>query len=187
MYIKINGSPNDLIKRCDTCSHCIFEEILSQEQRQIKVLQTKIPKKHINRIIIEQLCTKYYDEVCPMKYAAMRASYDNRTAMQIGVIKIYLWDLGKSSKQEVDFTRAMTNWGKSQNLGGEKEESYALRYAELWKRGLRKITVDNEIVEKQILTADFIYESIMTTTENYINTLKILDQMIEEHKTRDAQ
>lgn len=187
MRIEIVGSPEDIIKRCDHCKHCIFEEILSIEQRKIKVLQTKIPKKHINRIIIEQLCTKYYDEVCPMKYAAMRASYDNRTAMQIGVIKIYLWDLGKSSKQNVDLTNAMINWGKSQKLGGTQEESYALRYAELWTRGLRKICVDNEIVEKQILTAELIYESIMTTSENYTNMLKTLDQITAEHKTRDSQ
>lgn len=187
MDIKIDGSPDDLIRRCPTCSHCIFEEILEPEQRKIKVLQTKIPKKHINRIVIEQLCTKYYDEVCPMKYAAMRASYDNRTAMQIGVIKIYLWDMGKSSKKEVNFTNAMINWGKSQNLGGTEKESYALRYAELWSRGLRHVVVDKELIEKQILTADFIYESIMTTRENYVNILKLLDIMIEEHKTRDSQ
>jgi hypothetical protein len=185
MDIEIDGQPDDLIKRCEHCKHCIFEEILSPEQRKIKVLKTKVPEKHVNRIIIEQLCHKYYDQVCPMKYAAMRAFCDNRTAMQMGVVAIYLWDLGKKSKSKINFNQAMTNWGKVQNIGREIQESYAQRYKELWDKGIRKITVDDEILEKQILTAEFIYESIMTTPENYDNIIIMLDKMLQEHKYRD--
>jgi hypothetical protein len=185
MDIKIDGLPDDLIRKCDKCKHCIFEDILSKDQRKIKVLKTKVPPKHVNRIIIEQLCKKYYDDVCPMKYAAMRAFCDDRTAMQMGIVAIYLWDLGKKYKKETDFNAAILDWGKVQNIGREIEESYAQRYKELWDKGIRKITIDDETIEKQILTAEFIYESIMTTPENYNNILIMLDKMLQEHKYRD--
>ena len=111
MKIKLDGQPDDPIKRCSRCKYCIFEDILAPEQRKIKVLEAKAPKIHIHRLVIEQLCGKLYDKICPMKYAAMKATVDDRTAMQMGVVKHYIWELGKLQKQEE--TIVLSLWGYS--------------------------------------------------------------------------
>jgi len=185
MKIKIDGLPDDLIKRCDKCKHCIFEDILSPEQRKIKVLKKKIQKTHVHRHVVEQLCGRQYDDVCPMKYAAMRASVDDRTAMQMAVVKNYVWDMSRRYKKHIEYKAAMQKWTIVQNLGRKKEESRAERYDEVWSRGIRQITVDDEPIENQILTADLIYEIIMTSPKDYEKWLKMLDKLKEEHKERD--
>jgi len=187
MKVKINGLPDDLIERCYTCSHCIFEDILSDKQRKIKVLNYKIPKHHVHRNIIEQLCGRQYDGVCPMKYAAMRATVDDRTAVQMAVIKNYVWDMGKRYKKKIKYTEAMKRWTMRQDLGGKKEESRASRYDEIWDRGIRNIIVDNKPMENQLLTADLIYEIIMTNSEDYAIWLIMLDKLEIEHKERHGQ
>lgn len=110
MKVKVNGTPQDLIQRCTACEYCIFEDILRPEQRKIEVLDLAIPENHVHRITIEQICGRHYDDVCPMKYAAMRAFCDDRTAMQMGVVKTFVWDLGKKYKKPVDFTQALQSW-----------------------------------------------------------------------------
>lgn len=186
MKINIKGSPEDLIKRCKGCSHCIFEDILTPKQRMIKVLKCKIPKNHVHRSIIEQVCGKNYDEVCPMKYAAMRAFCDDRTAMQMGVVKNYVWDLGKKYKKKIEYRQALKDWTKTQNLGRRKEESYAQRYETIWDLGIRKVKEDGEIMQKQVLTADLIYEMVMAKTRTYREVLALLKTLIVEHEERDA-
>lgn len=186
MKVKMEGSPDDLISRCSTCSHCIFEDILKPEQRKIKVLEQDIPITHVHRSIIEQICGHQYDDVCFMKYAAMRAFCDDRTAMQFGVVKNYIWDLGKKYHKKVEYRQAIRKWTKSQDLGKGIKESYAKRFKEVWDRGIRKITVDGKMIENQILTADYIYEVIMTEAKLYDEILKIFDVMIEKHKERDS-
>jgi len=186
MRVKIDGFPDDLIRRCDDCSYCIFEEILSEEQRKIKVLDKKIPKHRMHRITIEQVCGREHDGVCPMKYAAMRAITDDRTAIQLGVIKIYIWDMGKRYKKKIKYTDAIKKWTIEQDLGRKKKESRAKRYDEVWNRGIRNIIVDNEQIEHQLLTADLIYEIIMTTPNNYEHWLIMLDGLKEEHEERNA-
>lgn len=119
MIVHIQVSPEDPIHRCTACEYCIFEDILLPEQRKIKVLNLKIPDNHVHRITIEQICGSHYDEVCPMKYAAMRAYCDDRTAMQIGVVKNYVWDLGKAYKRKVEFDHALVMYVFSPN-GTEK-------------------------------------------------------------------
>ena len=186
MKVTLIGSPEDIIQKCDLCEHCIFEDILSSEQRKIKVLDLKIPDNHVHRITIEQLCGRHYDEVCPMKYAAMRAFCDDRTAMQMGVVKNYVWDLGKQHKKRVDFNQALSNWTTVQDLGRGVEESYAKRYEEIWNRGIREIRNNGTIRIKQIFTADHIYEMVMAKPKTYDNVLALLDSLISEHKERDA-
>ena len=188
MRIEIDGSPDDLIERCRRCKHCIFENILREDQRKIKVLKKKIdPKKHPHRHVIEQLCGKQYDGVCPMKYAAMRASFDDRTAVQMAVVKNYVWDMGKRYKEHIPFAKAMKKWTTLQDLGLTVKESRAQRYKEIWNRGVRNIIIDNNPIENQILTADLIYEIIMTEADEYINWLEMLDILKQEHKKRDSQ
>lgn len=187
MKVKIQGTPDDLIQRCVGCEYCIFEDILFPEQRKIKVLDLKIPDHHMHRITIEQICGRHYDEVCPMKYAAMRASCDDRTAMQMGVVKNFVWDLGKIHKKRVEFQQAMLNWTKDQDLGRGFEESYAKRFEEIWNQGIRNVHHHDKIVKKQILTADSIYEMVMAKPKTYEQALALLDSLIDEHKERDAR
>ena len=163
MKVKLQGEPEDLIRRCEDCEHCIFEDILSPQQRMIKVLDRKVPDNHAHRITIEQICGRYYDGVCPMKYAAMRAFCDDRTAMQMGVVKNFVWDLGRN-----------------------RQESYAQRYEEIWNRGIREVAIGGKNKKKQIFTADHIYEMIMARPHTYDNLLSLLDALITEHKERDA-
>lgn len=186
MKVKLEGSPEDLIARCIVCEHCIFEDILTPEQRKLKVLDLEIPENHVHRITIEQICGRHYDEVCLMKYAAMRAFCDDRTAMQMGVVKNYIWDLGKEHKRRVYFDLAILNWTKVQDLGRGIKESYANRFEEIWDRGIREIHNNGTIRKKQILTADHIYEMVMATPKTYENVLVLLDSLIREHKERDA-
>lgn len=186
MRVNFDGSPEDIIPRCDACEYCIFEDILRPEQRKLKVLDLKIPESHVHRMTIEQLCGRHYDEVCPMKYAAMRAFCDDRTAMQIGVVKHFVWDLGKQHKRRVDFNQALSNWTTVQDLGRGVEESYAKRFQDIWDRGIREIKGNGTIRKNQILTADHIYEIVMAKPHTYENILALLDSLIKEHKERDA-
>jgi hypothetical protein len=176
MKINIKGKPDDLIKRCSRCKYCIFEDILAPEQRKIKVLKGKNPKKHIHRLVIEQLCGKLYDGICPMKYAAMKATVDDRTAMQMGVVKIFIWDLGKKYKKEVKYNQAMREW---------TENGYAKKYDLIWKKGIRKVVEDGEIIEKQIFTSDLIYAFVAAKPKTYHNITKLLEFLIKEHEERD--
>jgi hypothetical protein len=186
MMVHIQGSPEDPIHRCTACEYCIFEDILLPEQRKIKVLNLKIPDNHVHRITIEQICGRHYDEVCPMKYAAMRAYCDDRTAMQIGVVKNYVWDLGKAYKRKVEFDHALVNWARVQDLGRGIHESYAKRFEDIWNRGIRIIHTTGVTLKKQILTADHIYELVMAKAHTYEQALVLLDVLIKEHKERDA-
>lgn len=186
MKITMKGEPDDIIKRCDTCSYCIFEEILKPEQRKIKVLSQKNPDKHMHRIVIEQLCGRYYDNVCPMKYAAMKASVDDRTATQIGVIKHYIWDLGKEENKKIDYDQALKNWVSPQDMGREKKESYAKRFQEIWDKGIRNVMEQGKEIEKQIFTSDSIYEFVIAKRKTYDSILTLLDILIVEHEKRDS-
>lgn len=182
----IERSQEDLIGKCSVCEHCIFEEILSPEQRKVKVLHLRIPDYHVHRITIEKICGRHYDEVCYMKYAAMRALCDDRTAMQMGVIKTFVWDLGKVHKKRVNFNEACLDWTKVQDLGRGIEESYAQRFGEVWNRGIRVVRSNGTVIKKQILTADQIYEIVMAKPPTYKTALILLEALVKEHKERDA-
>ena len=186
MQENVKGACEDLISRCGTCEYCIFEYILRTEQRKNKVLDLKIPKKHVHRSTIEQICGSDYDEVCHMKYAAMRAFCDDRTAMQMGVVKNFAWDLGKKHKKEFTLNQAMLHWTKKQELGRKKTESYAKRFDEVWKKGLRTLKINGITRKRQILTIDHIYEIVMAKPQTYENALGLLDLLITEHRERDA-
>lgn len=187
MKIKIEGSPDDIIQRCKGCDYCIFEEILIPEQRKIKVLDCEIPKNHVHRNIIEQICGKNYDEVCPMKYAVMRASCDDRTAMQIGVVKNYVWDLGKKYKKKIEYQQALQKWTKRQDSCRKRKESYAKRYEKVWDLGIRRVKENNNIIEKQILTSDSIYEIVIAKSMTYDKAIIMLKILKSEHKERDLK
>ena len=64
---------------------------------------------------------------------------DNRTATQIGVIKHYIWDLGKEENKKIDYDQALKNWVSPQDMGREKKESYAKRFQEIWDKGIRNV------------------------------------------------
>lgn len=169
----VNGGPEELIKRCDPCDYCIFEDILSEEQRKLKVLDLPIPKNHVHRVTIEQICGQEYDEVCPMKYAAMRSLYDDFMAAQFGAVNIFIWDLGKEKRRKVNYDEALREWTKEQDFGRGKKESYAERFRNLWDLGLRE-------EDSQVLTSRHIYEIVTQTSEVYGMELEVLDNLKKE-------
>lgn len=154
MRIKLDGGPEDLIERCGGCDYCIFEDILTPEQRKIKVLDKPIPINHAHRAIIEQICGQNYDEPCPMKYAAMRSLYDDFMATQLGAVKIFITDLWKRDHYKFKYDEALPRWTEVKDLGRGKEESYAERFRDIWNLGLRG--------DKQMKTAKGIYEMVVS-------------------------
>ena len=186
MEVKLNGSKEDLICRTERCDYCIFEEILSEEQRKIKVLDQPIPQSHAHRVSIEYSCGKNYAGVCPIKYAAMRAFPDDFTACQHGAIKDFIWDLGKRSNKKTGYDEAIQEWTKSQDLGTGYKESYAQRFREIWNLGLRKISEDEHSGMRQNLTSPLIYEIVVASPAVYESALTLLKKLTEESRQRDS-
>jgi len=174
----MRGGPEDLIKKLKSCGYCIFEDILTEEQRKIKVLKVKIPERHPHRSTIEQICGEDYDGVCPMKYAAMRSLYDDSMAAQLGAAKNFIGYLSKKRHRKVNFNEALLIWAKDRDLGQGIKESYAKRYRNVWEKGIRK--------NKQILTAPQIYEIVIARPRTYEKAIEVLDLLIKEYKKRDA-
>lgn len=177
MNIPIEGSPEDLIQKCEDCEYCIFEHFLGENQRKIKVLSVPLPNNHVHRRTIEEICGRDHDEVCNMKYAAMRAFFDDFMPAQFGAVTTFKLDLGKKNKREIGYEETLKEWGKRQNFGRGVLESYASRFREVWNKGLRK--------NKQILTTDNIYEIVIATPETYESALQVLDKLFNEHIKRD--
>lgn len=186
MEIKFNGSKEDLIRRSEGCDFCIFEEILSEEQRRIKVLDVPVPQSHAHRISIEYACGKNYAGVCPMKYAAMRGFPDDFTACQLGAIKDFIWDLGKRNNKKSSYNEAIPEWTKNQDLGRGIKESYAQRFREVWNLGLRKMSEDKNSGMKQNLTSPQIYEVVVASPQVYEQALALLKKLVEEYRQRDS-
>lgn len=62
MKLRLEGSKEDVIRKLDDCDYCIFEHIIPEENRKIKVLDIPVPERHPHRTIIEQICGKNYVE-----------------------------------------------------------------------------------------------------------------------------
>lgn len=186
MEVNFNGSKDDLIRRGEGCDYCIFEEILTEEQRKIKVLDQPVPQSHAHRVSIEYACGENYAGVCPIKYAAMRAFPDDFTACQHGAIKDFIWDLGKRSNKRTGYKEAIQEWTKSQDLGRGIKESYAERYREIWNLGLRKISDDIRSGMRQNLTSPQIYEIVVASPAVYESALALLKKLTEESRQRDS-
>ena len=184
--LEMRGDPEDIIQRCKECAYCIFEDLLTPEQRKIRVLDNKIPEPHPHRMIIEQICGMDRDKVCPMKYAAMRAEVTDDIFAQWGVIKNLCWDLGKKYNRIVKYPEASILWGKL-GLDGDSKENYSKKFRDVWKLGLRQTKINGNKVtkEKQTLTVDGIYEIIVANKELYQSCLENLKQKLDEHFYRD--
>ncbi|MBN2020636.1 MAG: hypothetical protein JW749_10485 [Sedimentisphaerales bacterium] len=186
MEVKLNGSKEDLIGRSEECDYCIFEELLSVEQRKIKVLDLPVPQSHAHRVSIEYACGKNYAGVCLIKYAAMRAFPDDFTACQLGAIKDFIWDLGKRNNTKSGYNEAIPEWTKSQDLGRGIKESYAQRFREIWNLGLRKINNERPSEMRQDLTSPLIYEIVVASPTAYESALTLLRKLTEESRQRDS-
>jgi len=186
MEVNYNGSKEDLICRGEGCEYCIFEEILTEEQRKRKVLDQPIPQSHAHRVSIEYACGKNYAGICPLKYAAMRAFPDDFTACQFGAIKDFIWDLGKRSNKKTGYREAIQEWTKSQDLGRGIKESYAQRFREIWYLGLIKISEDKHSGMRQNLTAPLIYEIVVASPAVYESALTLFKKLTEESRLRDS-
>ncbi len=186
MKVELAGSKEDLIHRSEGCDYCIFEEIFTEEQRKIKVLDVPLPQSHAHRVSIEYACGKNYAGVCPMKYAAMRAFPDDFVACQLGAIKDFIWDLGKKYNRRSSYTEAIPEWTKQQDLGRGIQESYAERFREVWTLGLRKINEDKHSGMRQNLTSPQIYEIVVSSPEVYDKAVALLKKLAEESRQRDS-
>jgi hypothetical protein len=181
-----NSSKDDIIRRGEKCDYCIFEDILTEEQRKKKVLDKPVPQSHAHRISIEYACGKNYAGVCPMKYAAMRGFPDDFTACQLGAIKDFIWDLGKRNNKRTSYNEAIPEWTRSQDLGRGIQESYAQRFREIWNLGLRKISDDKHSGLRQNLTSPQIYEIVVASPAVYESALALLKKLTEESGQRDS-
>jgi hypothetical protein len=186
MEVELKGSKEDLICRSEGCDYCIFEDILTPEQRKKKILDEPVPQSHAHRVSIEVACGKNYAGVCPMKYAAMRGFPDDFTACQLGAIKDFIWDLGKRNNKRSGYNEAIPEWTKNQDLGRAIIESYAQRFREIWNLGLRKISEDKHSGLRQNLTSPQIYEIVVASPEAYEMALTLLKKLEEESRQRDS-
>ena len=186
MDVNFDGSKEDLISRNEKCDYCIFEDILTTEQRKIKVLDQPVPQSHAHRVSIEYACGKNYAGVCPIKYAAMRAFPDDFTACQYGAIKDFIWDLGKRRNKRTGYQEAIQEWTKNQDLGRAIMESYAQRFRDIWNLGSRKIGEGKQALMRQNLTSPLIYEIVVASPAVYESALTLLKKLTEESQQRDA-
>jgi hypothetical protein len=186
MEMYYNGSKDDLIRRGDKCDYCIFEEILTDEQRKRKVLDKPVPQSHAHRVSIEYACGKNNADVCEIKYAAMRAFPDDFTACQFGALKDFIWDLGKRYHKKTGYYEAISEWTKEQDLGRGITESYAQRFRDIWNLGQRKISEDKLSGLRQNLTSPLIYEMVVATPVVYESVLILLKKLTEESRQRDS-
>ena len=186
MKLELPGSKEDLIKKLEVCGDCPIEELLLPEQRQNKVLDMPIPKDHVTREIIEQICDKHFDEdPCPLKYALMRVPLGDFRGAQIGAIYIFRWDLGKRLRRKVDYNEAMMEWARPKDLGRGKIENYAERARYIWTLAGRK---DGRGIpnHSSILTSKGLYEATVAGPEAYKAIVDSLELLKQEHLLRDA-
>jgi hypothetical protein len=186
METNYDGSKDDPIYRSKKCDYCIFEEILTDEQRKRKVLDKPVPQSHAHRVSIEYACGKNNADVCEMKYAAMRAFPDDFTACQFGALKDFIWDLGKRNHKKTGYYEAIAEWTKNQDLGRGIMESYAQRFRDIWNLGLRKISEDKHSGTRQNLTAPQIYEVVVASPVVYESAVNLLKKLTEESHQRDS-
>ena len=172
-----------LIQRCAECSYCIFEDILPESYRRSEIVDSRVPEdeNHMHRELIEQLCGEDRDDICDMKYAAMRAALEEYKAAQFGAIKDLLQERGKKKNAPVDYEEGARKWTKSQDLGRGTIESYAERFREVWNLGVRKNTKGKK---KQILKPDYLYEIVVAGPESYELALLSLRSLRREHQKR---
>ncbi|MFA7707886.1 MAG: hypothetical protein WCX73_02970 [Candidatus Pacearchaeota archaeon] len=189
----LRGDPEEIIKPLDVCKFCLFDYLLPPEQKKRKNLKLDVPDKHIDRGTIEQMCGPEHDKYeCKLKYFAMRIPTDDRTAIQLGAMTIFKYDLGKKYPNIMwDQESSANEWRKSQDLGRKNLEgksileSYAERFDTIWKFGLREFAVDEK--ERQILGLIGIYEMVVAGPELYETVLKGLEGLKQEHFKRDKE
>ena len=174
----------DLVQRCEECDFCVFEHVLKPCQRKRILLDKPLPKNHVHWEMIEQICGRHHDSPCEMKYVVMRLNYGDFMIAQLGAINTLIWDLEKREDSPNDYAGAMMYWAQKRDMGGDKEESYAKRFREIWNKGLRK----NEGVDetKQILTMGGMYEMVVAPSETYNHAIVLLDKLAEESKARGS-
>jgi len=179
--------PDYLIRRCEECDFCIFEEILLPEQRKKSVLEQPIPNgAHLHRSTIEGLCAQDVDSPCDMKYAVMRAGLTPYIAVQFGCMNTLKWDLGKRTPEElnknfghevdpehIENDDGCVFWAVKNDKGRGLLESYAERFRNVWNSGLRPNGTVG--VKKQILSENDLYEWVVAGPETYGIGLKILE------------
>ncbi|MCK4996836.1 hypothetical protein KAS08_00905 [Candidatus Pacearchaeota archaeon] len=183
------SSGDDLIKKCNTCEYCVYEDVLKPYQRVMDILQRDLPKgDHPHRRIIEDLCGEDMDEPCDMKYAAMRAHFPDFMLGQLGVIgKYFKSDLGKTIKEPVNFKDAYMTWSLSENNLTNSDGSlvnsmgnpitYSMRWREVWNGSLN-------INKEPTLTELGIYRVVVSDNETYEEWFRAKELLKESEEKR---
>lgn len=171
------SSGEDLIQKLSSCEYCPFEAILKPEQRKIKILDIEIPKgNHPHRRVIEEICGSEKDEVCHMKYVAMRMHIDDFMLAQIGAIEIFKLDLGKAYQRPIANEEAWIQWTKKDF--DILEGSYAIRFREVWNHSI-------DAAEKQTLTKEGVYRIVMADQKTYDAQIEVFELLDKEERNRD--
>jgi hypothetical protein len=171
------SSGEALIQKLDSCEYCPFEAILKPEQRKIKILYMDIPEgNHPHRRVIEEICGLEKDEVCHMKYAAMRMHINDFMLAQIGAVEIFKLDLGKAYQRPIANEEAWLGWTKKNS--DIFEESYAIRFREIWDRSI-------DVAKKQTLTKEGLYRIVMADQKTYDAQIKVFELLDKEERNRD--
>jgi hypothetical protein len=166
-----------LVERPAGCDYCPFEDMLTDDQRRRSVLSKDIPKVHISRRTIEQICGNDYDDVCEMKYVVERVPSDNRAAVQNACVGIFLWDLGKYHKRRFKFPEGFFEWCKEKDLGRGFKESYASRFREIWDLG--------DYDGKQDISSRGMYKLVVSSPVTYNLAVSLHNSLKEEHGSRE--
>ena len=186
------GDPEEILKPLHQCKFCPLDLILTDEQKKRKNLYKPVVANHIVRGTMEDICEEERDDTpCLMKYLLMRIPGEDRTAIQIGDILLFAYDLRKNSSEELDYKGAVKLWNKPGDLGRRSSknqaiiESYAGRFREIWDLGERLIKNEKGLKKKQTLGKIAIYERVVASPELYEKEIINLTEIKKEHVYRD--
>lgn len=186
MPVDLLHTAGEFVERCPECSYCIFEEILSESYRRNSTLDLHIPnnENHMHRELIEDLCDQNRDEVCNMKYVAMRAAMNERQASQFGVVRLFIQDT-KEQGSGINYEEGLRRWIEERDFGRGVKESYAKRFDEIWRLGTR-MSADGK---KQILKTKTIFGYVTSEGSDYdihVLSLTKLKQKYERSTTSEC-
>jgi hypothetical protein len=158
-----------VIQRSKRCDYCLFELILSPEQRDSSVLDLPIPEKHVKRFVIEELCSGSHAD-CPMKEAAIRYFHDDRALAQWDCVEIFKLDESRRQGGEgISWDDAWNGW-----IRRNGRDSYAERFGQIWEWA------------KDRLTTIGMYEIIVSDNKTYNAALKLSQRLQKERRQRES-
>lgn len=175
------SSGDDLVQKLSSCKYCVFEDILSEEDRKAKNLLKDIPKgNHPHRETIEEACAQNIDEHCDMKHIAMRSSLDDFMLSQMGALQIFRFDMAKAYEKPIGSNDAYIIWSENRDDISNDEGSptnYAARWREVWE-------LSKDIAGRQTLTEEGMYRITIASDKVYKTWKSNAEELKEEEEER---